>query len=505
MNRHLSVYNKKYLALALLFVSAVTYPKLFREKQAQTETEKTFDEITYNWTRTLAEVLGLVNDKHYKVSKWEECWPKTIDTLLNCLDPHSNFLDPKTYKHMLETTTGEFFGIGIVIDNTRTNKDKALTIVDTIPDGPSDKAGIKPLDKILEVNGEQLEGMSTDEATAKLKGERGTKVHIKVIREGQPDLLAFDITRDVIKEQNSLCFYLPDQNVYYLSLNMFTQNSIKQIEELVKKSHQTKYKGLILDLRNNSGGLLNAVVDIAGLFLDKGSLVVTTKNKNGQETERFATSKAPIANSTIPIFILINNYTASAAEILAGCLKLHSDDLAKASKDEPQKKLMVFLVGTNSFGKGSVQEVIPVSNNCAIKLTTSLYFLPHDTSIQGEGIAPDFEVERNLPPTEQVNWFNKFYGREKALTNYIKNPNNKEEQPKKKKELQGDKRKSWAKRAKKMLKYDNQFRDAINLLNMLYSAQSICPEKVSNRQKAVTFLNSNYLSNKKLKLMEVKI
>ena len=496
--------NKKYVLL-LLFITTATHTKFFSQKQTPSTSEKPFDEITYSWTRTLAEVLGLVNDKHYKVSKWEECWPKTIDTLLSSLDPHSNFLDPKTYKHMLETTSGEFFGIGIVIDNTRTNKDKALTVVDTIPDGPADRAGVKPLDKILEINGEQLDGMSTDEATAKLKGEKGTKVHIKLLREGQPDLMSFDITRDVIKDQNSLCFYLPEQNVYYLSLNMFTHNAIKQIEELIKKSHQTKYKGLILDLRNNSGGLLNAVVDIAGLFLDKGSLVVTTKDKSGNETERYVTTKNPIANNTIPIVILINNYTASAAEILAGCLKIHSDDLSKASKNEPQKKLMVFLVGTNTFGKGSVQEVIPVSNNCAIKLTTSLYFLPHDISIQGEGIAPDFEVERNMPPTDQVNWFNTFYGREKALNNYIKNPNAKEEAPKKKKELQGDKRKSWSKRAKKMLKHDNQFRDAINILNMLFSAQSTCPEKVSNRQKAVDFLNLNYLSNKKLKLMEVKI
>ena len=131
-----------------------------------------------------------------------------------------------------------------------------MIIIDTIPDGPSDKAGLKPFDKIVEIEGKALEGMSTDEATAMLKGERNTKVHVKVLRENSPEILSFDITRDVIKEQNSLCFYLEDQNIYYLSLNMFTDTSARQLEQLLTKAHEKEYKGLILDLRNNSGGLL---------------------------------------------------------------------------------------------------------------------------------------------------------------------------------------------------------------------------------------------------------
>ncbi len=131
---------------------------------------------------------------------------------------------------------------------------------------------------------------------------------VKVLREGQQDLLSFDITRDVIKEPNSLCFYLPEHDIYYLSLSMFSENSARQLEQLLRKSQQKKYRALVLDLRNNSGGLLTSVIDIAGLFLEKGSLVVTTKNKDGKETERYVTKRNPIAPKDISLFILINNF-----------------------------------------------------------------------------------------------------------------------------------------------------------------------------------------------------
>ncbi|MDR3550050.1 MAG: S41 family peptidase [Candidatus Babeliales bacterium] len=470
-----------------------------------------FDQVIYNWSRTFAEVLAKTNQKHYKVTDLEQCMIKAIDGFLGSLDPHSSFLDPKTYKQILEMTGGEFFGIGIVIDNTRQPKDKSLTVIDTMPDGPADKAGLKPYDKIVEVSGEPLEGMTTDEATAKLKGERNTKVHVKILREGQSDLLSFDIMRDVVKEQNSLAFYIPEHNVSYISLNMFTETALKQIAELLELSKKKKYKALILDLRNNSGGSLSAAVDIAGLFIDKGSLVVTTKDKTNKVTDSYITSRDPIVPEGLPIFILINNYTASAAEILAGVLKIHSEKLAVASGNKPQKKLMVFLVGTKTFGKGSVQEVMPVSNNCAIKITTSLYYLPNDTSIQGVGIEPDFNIEKRLPPTEQMVWFTKFYGRERALTNYIKVDANHEEETKKEKakkeadEKKDKEKKTWSERARTLLETDNQLRDTISLINMLYTGKASCAAQVSNRNKAVEFLKNNFITNDSLTLEEIKI
>lgn len=189
--------------------------------------DQDFDQLIYNWSRTTAEIFQLVKQKHYRVTNLEQALVKSIDCFLNSLDPHSSFLDPKTYQEMFQSTSGEFFGIGIVIDNTRKPKDKFLIVVDTIPNGPADQAGIKPLDKIIEIDGEVLEGMTTEKATAHLKGERNTKVNVKILRDGQQtDVLSFDITRDVIKEQNYLSFYIPDYNIYYLSLTMLDRKSV---------------------------------------------------------------------------------------------------------------------------------------------------------------------------------------------------------------------------------------------------------------------------------------
>ena len=492
---------------------------------------KNLDEAIYDGCRSYAEVFRLAKDKHYKVSDIEQCIIKSLDTFLNCIDPHSNLLDPKTYKNMMDATSGEFFGIGVVIDNTRNSKDKQLIIIDTIPGGPADKAGVKPFDKIIEIAGKILEGMSTDEATAMLKGERNTKVHIKVLRENQTEILSFDITRDVVKEQNSLCFYLENQNIYYLALSIFSESSARQLEQLLTQAHKKEYKGLILDLRNNSGGLLTSAVDIAGLFLEKGSLVVTTKDKYGKVTQEYRTTRNPISTS-IPIFILINNFTASAAEILAGALKIHANsnparilrqaqDEREPSKEQPlvvsssnhssiskNKKnhnAMVFLVGTKTFGKGSVQEVIPISNNCAVKITTHLYFLPDDSSVQAQGIIPDFEIERSMPPSDQQQWLAKFYGREQALTNHIRLTEQKNETDSKKQEDTKDKLKNWTDRARQTLLNDNQFKETISLINLLWVGKNQCSLDLSNRQNGIGFINSVFATSKHLNLVEVKI
>ncbi|QQR62514.1 PDZ domain-containing protein [bacterium] len=255
--------NKSFL---LLFFSYV-YP----------EQNNLYDEKLFDWTHTWAQVTHLVKEKHYDPQHLEKALNKAVDTFLNTLDPHSNFLDQKTYKSMIESTSGEFHGIGIIINNTRKPKEKFLTILDTLTDGPAEKSGIKQYDKIVEIGGTSLEGLTTEEATTLLKGPKGTTVTLKVLREGLTELLTFTITRDIIKEQQSLCFYLKQQHMYYLSLSMFAENSVTQLEQLLTAINKNNQKGLILDLRNNSGGLLTSAIDIAGLFLDKGSTVVSTK------------------------------------------------------------------------------------------------------------------------------------------------------------------------------------------------------------------------------------
>lgn len=490
--------NIKVITASLITLLCITHSSIKNETndstQDTTTQEESFDEVVFNWSRTFAQAMDIAHKKHYKINDVKESMIKAIDGFVSTLDAHSSLLDPKSYTEMLKMTSGEFFGIGIVIDNMRKKKDKHLTVIDTIPDGPADKAGILPMDKIVEVNGNILEGDATEKIIAQLKGERHSSVNVKVMRENNQDLLSFDIVRDVVKEQHSLSFHIKNHDIAYISLSMFTEIAAKQIAQLLKKSHEHHYKGLILDLRNNSGGLLTAAIDIASLFLKKGSLIAITKDKNGQETERYVTKNEPIIKKDLPIFILINNYTASAAEILAGSLKIHSDQTSD---------YLAFLVGTKTFGKGSVQEVIPISNNCALKLTTHLYFLPDNTTIQGIGIEPDFFVEQTTPPSEQIQWFVKHYGREEALENYIQvKPKAKENE---KKDIQKKSANRRYDRAKEMLQKDNQLHDCITLIHILNTAKTYTPQLVKTRTDACQYLKKNFISSDTLEIEEVKL
>lgn len=488
---------------ALLLVSMYTLTGTVSVEQIppQTEQKVSFDQELYDWSWIFAQVCGCVKQKHYQPDHIGQSMIDAMNSFLTGIDPHSSFLDPKTYKTLLESISGEFFGIGIIIDNTRKANDKSLLIINTIPQGPADKVGIKERDRIVEIDGTSLDGMSTEEAMAKLKGERHTVVSLKVMREGENDLLSFDITRDVIKEQNSLCFYLPEQDIYYLSLSIFTDTALKQIESLLRTAASKKYKGLILDLRNNSGGLLSSVVDIAGLFIPKGSIVVTTKDKQGNTLEKYITTREPIlTNKDLVITILVNNYTASAAEILTGCLKLY----AEKNIETGSNLSLVFVVGEPTYGKGSVQEIISIGKNCAIKITTSIYALLGDVLIQAEGIKPDFEIERTLPPTEQMEWIKKHYGSERTLTNHITQSKTTVEKTKNKKINTSKQQKTWADRAKKNLLKDNQFRYAINSINLINFMRSCCPDKTKNRTDIIKLVNSIDVGDKKIVLQEIK-
>jgi carboxyl-terminal processing protease len=455
-----------------------------------------FETSFYNWSHTFAETINLAKQRHYRVEDLEDCMIKAIDSFLNNLDKHSALLDPKTYKMILDSTSGEFYGIGVVIDNTRQPKDKHLTIIDVVPGGPAEKSELRPMDKIVEIDGKPLDGMTTDEATARIKGPRDTKVQLKIMREKNQNVLTFDIKRDLINEQNTLSFYLDDQNICYLLLNSFSENALKQLASLIELSSKKGHKALILDLRNNLGGLLASAIDIAGFFLDKGTHIVSSRNKDNKETDKYATRRDPLVKNPPPIFILVNNYTASAAEILAGSLRIHSD--------AGNNNLQVFLVGSESHGKGTVQEVIPISNNCALKLTTSIYYFSNDTTIQACGLQPDFVIERMYPPTEQVEWFTKHYGHEASeSSNYLK-PHGYEEKDKKEEKSEADAIKNWAERAKETLQLDNQFRETINLINLFYLGKTMCKVPMKTRKEALDFMRKHYLGDTKIRFTEIK-
>ncbi|MGE0010526.1 MAG: S41 family peptidase [Candidatus Babeliales bacterium] len=481
--------------LALLIFIAQAFSLMANTQTDKQPYQEKYDQGVFSFSKTFAEAIHYIKTKYYQEINPEKAMLEAINAFVS-QDPHSSLLDPEAYKEILKTTKGEFYGIGVIIDSLKEPKAEYLSVIDTIPGGPADQAGLLPDDKIVQINEESLKGMSVDEAIAKIKGERNTPVHIKILRKGEPKMMPFTIMRDVVKDHNATCFYFKEHNVLYLALSMFTRNAIKQLEQLLKKSQQIKARGFILDLRSNSGGLLDSAVDIASLFLPANSVVVTTKDRSGKVQQSYSTSGTPIANSKIPIFVLVNNYTASAAEILAGALRSHASN-----------NLPVFIVGTKTFGKGSVQEVIPLSNDSALKITTALYYLPNDTTVQGKGITPDFEIEPKMPPTEELKWFKQFFGHESSLKNSIK-PNGKDEKKEpedKKEDNDSEKHKTWQERKKERLGQDFQLLSTLRLLEMLDLSYKAYPKDVSTHEKAVEFLKKRFNPSDKLEMEEITI
>jgi carboxyl-terminal processing protease len=442
----------------LLFSVVLFFSPVLSEEQKVIQDP---DEVVFHWIGIFAETVDLIQKKHYKPENIEDAMKKSIKSFVSTFDPHSSFLDAENYKELMDSTSGIFYGIGIVIDNTRREKDKALLVVDVIDGGPADQVGIVSTDKIMEVDGKPLEGLSTEKIITMIKGEKNTKVELKILRDNAPDLLTFTVTRDAVKEQQSLCFLLKDQDIYYLALTMFSDLAMQQMERLLKMILKgNNCRGLIIDLRNNSGGLLSSVLDIASLFLPKGSPVVHTKNGKEEMLSEYKTEKNPLTTSwQIPIIILINNYTASAAEILAGTLKYYARN---PSNNIDMSE--VYLLGEKTFGKGSVQEIIPLQD-CAIKLTTTLYFLPDGKTIQGIGIEPDIMVKRTTPETEQSKWFTLHYGREEILANTISVYKKENEKNEKKKEK--PKKSRSQERIEKLITQDNQLQEAVRVIKIV--------------------------------------
>jgi carboxyl-terminal processing protease len=487
---------KKKLSLLLLVIITTLYGASSRTPKVTapfSNEVNQFDEVIFNWSRTLSEAFHIIKTKYYvKDLNPQEAIIKAINSFVS-LDPHSIFLDPKTYKEMLESTSGEFFGTGIVI-NPKAADDDFLVIIDVILGGPADKAGVKAADKVIEIDSSSLRGMTTDDATSKLKGPRHSKVTIKVVRDQATEPLTVTIERNVIKDQAPICYYFKDQHCYYMHLGTFTHTAAQQLEQMLKQSQKNKCHGLILDLRNNAGGLLQSAVDIAGLFLEKESLVCVTKDRNNKVLEEYKTKREPLAKSGVLIIILINNFTASAAEILAGCLKIHADQ--HTSKGHT---LIPIILGTRSFGKSSVQEVIPISNDCALKLTIGLYFLPDHKTIQAVGIEPDIERERTFGPPATMTWLNQVYGRESALKNHIKTPAAQPataEQPKKK-----ESEKTLKERRKEMIMNDSQIHDALLCISLL----QLNPQAAQNRTDALNFIKKTLVVPNQLAIEEVQI
>ncbi|PHX89501.1 MAG: peptidase S41 [Pelagibacteraceae bacterium] len=317
------------------------------------------------------EVLEKINREYVEEINQSESMDAAINGLLQSLDPYSAYMSPKTLMEMQEDTSGEFGGLGIEVSMEA----GVVRVISPIDDTPAAKAGLKAGDYIVKINDTQVQGKTLIEAVDLMKGPVGTSIELTVRRKGEKKALTFNITREIIEIQ-SVKSDLLDNNIGYLRLTSFNDNSSDQIKKKVQELKKNNdLKAYILDLRNNPGGLLTQAIEISDYFLENGE-IVSTKSRTPSENKKWFAKEGDITDGKT-LIVLINNGSASASEIVAGALKDHK---------------RAIILGENSYGKGSVQSIIPLRNNGAIRLTVAKYYLPSGKSISEVGVIPDIEL-----------------------------------------------------------------------------------------------------------------
>ena len=335
--------------------------------------EKSFSENTdiYKKIDLFGEVLEKISKEYVDEVDQSKSMDAAINGLLQSLDPYSAYMTPESFEGMQTETSGKFGGLGIEVGM----ESGVVKVITPIDNTPASKAGLKAGDYIVKIDGVQVQGKSLMDAVDLMRGLVGSSIEITVRRRGVKKALIFNITREIIQVQ-SVKSELIDNNIGYIRLTSFNENSSDQIKEKVKKLNKNKnLKGYILDLRNNPGGLLSQAIKISDFFLENGE-IVSTKSRQASENRKWFAKKGDLTNGKT-LIILINYGSASASEIVAGALKDHK---------------RAILVGENSYGKGSVQSIIPLKNRGAIRLTIAKYYLPSGKSISKVGVTPDIEV-----------------------------------------------------------------------------------------------------------------
>ena len=330
------------------------------------------DEIDiYKKIDLFGEVLEKINKEYVDEFNQSESMDSAINGLLQSLDPYSSYMSPKIFDEMQTETSGEFGGLGIEVSMEA----GVVKVISPIDDTPASRAGLKAGDYIVKINDVQVQGKSLSEAVDLMRGPVGSGIELTVRRRGERKALTFNIIREVIQVQ-SVKSEIIDENIGYIRLTSFNDNSSDQIEKQIKKLKKNKnLNSFILDLRNNPGGLLSQAIKISDFFLENGE-IVSTKSRKKSENRKWFAKKGDITDGKT-LLVLINYGSASASEIVAGALKDHK---------------RAIIVGENSFGKGSVQSIIPLKNRGAIRLTVAKYYLPSGKSISEVGVRPDIEV-----------------------------------------------------------------------------------------------------------------
>lgn len=358
----------RYLGLIVLVITFSFLVENPKEGTNAADVEKTFPKI-----KLFSEALNEIQKKYVEEKDSKELIYGAIRGMMNTLDPHSTFLSPEEFKELEIETSGIFSGIGIEI----TSKDGILTVVSPIEGTPADKAGLLPGDKILQIEEKSTKNMTLNEAVRLIRGPKGTKVNLMILHEGSKEPVKYAIIREVIPIKSVKSKMLED-GYGYIRISTFQEKTDDDLQTHLKKLEGSKggLKGLILDLRNDPGGLLNEAVKVADEFLESG-LIVYTQGRLKEQNLKFYAHPNKIKHN-YPLVVIVNEGSASASEIVAGAL-------------QDQKRAI--LLGTPTFGKGSVQTIIPLDDNAGIKLTTARYYTPSGRSIQAKGITPDILIK----------------------------------------------------------------------------------------------------------------
>ena len=394
-------------SLALTIALVIGAPMAFADQTAPSATAATTKApLPLDELRTFAEVMDRIKAAYVEPVDDKALLENAIKGMLSNLDPHSAYLEPEAYAELQESTSGEFGGLGVEVGI----EDGFIKIISPIDDTPASQAGIQPGDLIIKIDGQPTKGLSMTEAVDKMRGKAGSKILLTLVREGgQP--FDVELIRAVIKVK-SVKSQLLEDHYGYLRISQFQVNSGEEVGKalaaLKKQNDGKKLRGIVLDLRNNPGGVLQAAVEVTDHFLKKG-LIVYTKGRIANSELRFSATGKDLSEN-VPLAVLINGGSASASEIVAGAL-------------QDQKRGV--LMGTTSFGKGSVQTVLPLNNERALKITTALYYTPNGRSIQAQGIVPDIEVRRAKITNESEHE----YFKEADLQGHLGNGNGSADQP----------------------------------------------------------------------------
>ncbi len=361
--------KNKLLATAFLTTLLVSPIAFAAEEKAENNTD------TYRLLALFGDVFEKIRKDYVEEVTDKKLVESAINGMLSSLDPHSGYLNDDSFKDMQVQTKGEFGGLGIEV----TMDSGWVKVVSPIDDTPAYKAGVKPGDYITHIDGTAVMGLSLNEAVDKMRGKPGTDIKLTLRRKGLPDALDITLTRAIIKIKPVRYEVREEDKVGYIRINTFSEKTTESVKKAVKdisKELDGKPIGYVIDLRNNPGGLLDQAVAVADLFLNSGE-IVSTRSRNPEDTMRFNAKPGDITEG-LPIVILINDGSASASEIVAGALQDHK---------------RAVIAGTKSFGKGSVQTIIPIVNHGAIRITTARYYTPSGVSIQAKGIEPDIEIK----------------------------------------------------------------------------------------------------------------